>query len=529
MGGHSLSFTINSITIYSFDGDHRTVTFRRGGLNVITGKAKTGKSSIIDILDYCFGRSECYVAEGVIRQFVSWFAVEIERDGDVLFVARRNPGPTLKTSPDIFVRRGVFDAPPIYTELKKNIAGEGLEDLLTRFSGIAENEHRPNAGTRPPLQAKLDHALFLCIQKQDEIASRDRLFHRQGEQFIPQAIKDTLPYFLGAVSDDHFIRQAELDAARADVRELEAQLQARRRLGDANVQRARSYFNDAKAVGLVGADVTPQTIGDALQSLRAVVDIDVTSSTTVPDAGDAIFRLQTEQRALRDELSAVVDDARATRLFLNEHSAFAKEASEHRSRLASIGLFQGHSSDDEVCPICESKLAIPVPSASAINRSLAQISANLESVDRDSPHLATKLQALGEKRATLEQQLVANQQALQKAYQDDARANAQRELIIERARVVGRIGAFLDQSNTAGDSSDLNDKLMAAKLRAEALEKLAGPDDAAERLETFLNLINQKMSEYAKRLRLEHGMDTGSTRHQEAHRHRRYSERANSS
>ena len=175
-----MSFTLRSVSVYSISGECRTVTFRSFGLNILTGRAKTGKSSVIDILDYCFGRSECYVAEGVIRQHVSWFGVEIENKDDVLFIGRRNPDFGKRTSPDIHIRRGRHDGPPEYADLHKNTTEEALIRLLTRFAGIAENENRPLMGTRRPLQATIRHALFLCFQKQDEIASRDRLFHRQG-------------------------------------------------------------------------------------------------------------------------------------------------------------------------------------------------------------------------------------------------------------------------------------------------------------------------------------------------------------
>ena len=107
--------------------------------------------------------------------------LEIENKNDVLFVGRRNPGLGKRTSPDIHIRRGQHDGPPEYADLHKNTTEEALIRLLTRFTGIAENENRPLTGTRGPLQATIRHALFLCFQKQDEIASRDRLFHRQGE------------------------------------------------------------------------------------------------------------------------------------------------------------------------------------------------------------------------------------------------------------------------------------------------------------------------------------------------------------
>ena len=155
-----MSFTVRSVYLYSFSGDCRTVEFKGYGLNVITGRSKTGKSSIIDILDYCFGREQCYVAEGVIRHHVSWYGVEIQNQNDVLFVGRRNPPVENNTSPDIYIRRGQFNSPPQYSDLKKNTTREALIRLLTRFAGIAENENRPLQGTRRPLQATIRHALY---------------------------------------------------------------------------------------------------------------------------------------------------------------------------------------------------------------------------------------------------------------------------------------------------------------------------------------------------------------------------------
>jgi len=57
-----MSFSIKSIVIYSHSGEIRDITLRENGLNIITGKSKTGKSAIIDIIDYCLGRGAFNVA-----------------------------------------------------------------------------------------------------------------------------------------------------------------------------------------------------------------------------------------------------------------------------------------------------------------------------------------------------------------------------------------------------------------------------------------------------------------------------------
>jgi len=284
-----MSFNISSIVIYSYNGDQRVLKFNTSGLNVLTGESRTGKSSIIDIIDYCFGRGECYVAEGVIRQHVSWFAVELQKGEDVLFIARRNPGPTQNTSPDIYIRRGEFSNPPLYTELVKNIAEEGLIPLLSQFAGISETEHRPISGTRLPLKATIKHSMFLCIQNQNEIDSRDRLFHRQADQFIPQAIKDTIPYFLGAVDETHFIKQAKLDVARQELRNLENQVYSRKQAVENSIQRVRRFINDAKRVGIIETTFESTEVPVLITALRRATEVNAEFSTSISDSGETIL------------------------------------------------------------------------------------------------------------------------------------------------------------------------------------------------------------------------------------------------
>lgn len=503
-----MSFVINSVTIYSYDGEQRTLDFEKSGLNILTGRSKTGKSSIIDILDYCFGRSECYVAEGVIRRYVSWFAVEITNEEDTLFVARRNPGQTQNTSPDIYVRRGNFDSLPIYPDLVKNIAEEGLVPLLSKFAGISENEHRPISGTRRPLKATIRHALFLCIQKQDEIDSRERLFHRQGDQHIPQAIKDTVPYFLGAVDENHFIKQAQLDVARTELRDLESAFNAKKLTANRSINQVRRFLNDAKRVGIIDHTFESYEIEEIIKTLKQAIEVDISSADLTSDSGATINRLQDEQTTLRGRLSNITEEIRATNLFLSEKSAFTKESTEHASRLASIGLFKSSPDSSKVCPICESDLVHENPTTKSINQSLSQIQNSLSRVAIESPHLQQQLSNLEDSRSKLEGSLIASQSALQQAYTADARARAQRDTVLERARVVGRIGAFLEQVGQQENTSNLGEQIERAKLNVETLERALNADEAGQRLDTFLNLISRKMSDYAQRLDIEHGSES---------------------
>jgi hypothetical protein len=155
-----MSLQLRSISIYSHEGERRDVEFRLGSLNIVTGASKTGKSALLDIVDYCWGRAECTVAEGEIRKSVSWFLLHLDNSGEGILLARRNPGPAGRASDDIFFARGVQELPSDMTGFRKNITMDGLKTQLSAILGIAENLHMPQQGsTRLPLEASSRHAI----------------------------------------------------------------------------------------------------------------------------------------------------------------------------------------------------------------------------------------------------------------------------------------------------------------------------------------------------------------------------------
>src|SRR5262249_39626950 len=147
------------------------------------------------------------------------FAIHLDNAGEGIVIARRNPGPARKSSDDVYFARGLKELPEDDSVFTKNITGDGLRAQLSVILGISENIHiPPDTASRPPLEASSRHAILFCLQLQDEIASRRLLFHRQGEQFFPMAIRDTLPYFLGAVDENHFLALKRYQDVRSRLR-----------------------------------------------------------------------------------------------------------------------------------------------------------------------------------------------------------------------------------------------------------------------------------------------------------------------
>jgi hypothetical protein len=205
---------ILEIVLYNHNGQKRVLPLNLGRVNIITGRSATGKSALIEIVDYCLGRRECAVPEGVIRDTVAWFGLRLQFASGQVFIARQAPPPERQTTNRAYIEQGEIVSSPDATPAEPNTTIEAIEETLTLKLGIAPNLNIPTTGeTRLPLAANIRHALFYCFQQQNDIAAKNYLFHRQYEDFVPQSIKDTLPYFLGAIQEDRLALEQELARA----------------------------------------------------------------------------------------------------------------------------------------------------------------------------------------------------------------------------------------------------------------------------------------------------------------------------
>ncbi|HWH60667.1 MAG TPA: DUF3732 domain-containing protein [Terriglobales bacterium] len=500
-----MSLQIRKIILYSKEGSIRELPFELGRLNIITGASKTGKSAIVDIVDYCTGRSECLVPDGKIREHVAWYAVLFQLGEGQIFVARRNPALGDKTSPDVYLLRGSSIDTPVMDRLVKNTTVDGLEKFLGGVLGISENEHRPIGFTRPPLEATFRHALLLCVQDQNDIDSKQRLFHRQGEDFMGTAIKDTLPYFLGAFDEEHLLKQSQFDQARRELRMLERELRDVEAVDTSTFPRARALMDEAKAVGLVDDRTPAGTYETVLTLLRSIAEQSRwQDEMVISDEAELLSQMRTERQGLRTELEQINAEIRSTRNFTTETRGYEREVKEQRARLSSVGLIAREDAGHTECPVCRSHLAEPVPTAHQIDEALQSLSIQLQAVEAENPRLLQRLASLEQQAALVQERLQENQSRIAARVRENDLMKSQQDTYVLQARTIGKITQYVESVNSADASSSLRSKVEMARSRVAVLEQELDPDAAEERLATFLNLVARYMTDYSDRLDLEH-------------------------
>jgi hypothetical protein len=499
-----MSFQLREIVLYSRRGKVRRLRFRMGSVNVITGRSGTGKSALIPILDYCLGRSTFTIPEGVIRDSVAWYAVILTvRNGTEVFVAKPAPSPSASSQSQAMITIGSNLEPPLFGDLVVNSNDEAVEAMLSRELGISPNLHTPQAGqSRDALSANISHTKFYIFQEQGLIANRDLLFFRQSEQFIPQAIKDTLPYLLGAVEEDHLAGVEELRRLRREIKLLERDVMERTAIVGGGIARGQALVSEGIQAGLTGPIAIPSTAADVRRVLQ---DLEGWRPQSVPEVGGTQRgpQLRTELKALQAELRDLGEAEQAARAFADSASNYGAEATEQASRLESIHVF-GSSVAPPSCPFCGTKDIETLPRTKQLEARLTSLAEHLALVSQQRPRLQEYLSANADHQLRIRQAIREKQTELASVDREDARAEAIADQNSRAARAVGRISLYLESAYELRDDDQLSRTLNTKRQRVALLEKIVSDADEQEILTSILNRLGADMTGLASSLPFEH-------------------------
>lgn len=498
---------IKELVIYGLNGKVRRLPFKLGEVNIITGKSKSGKSAVGAIIEYCLGGNSCNIADGVVRDNVDWYGLLLQFKSEQLFVARKNPPADQQSSGYCYVERGEQIAVPEKCTFNSNLNYSGLEELLSGMVGISENLHiTPDGQSRDSLVANIRHALFYCFQNQYEVASPEVLFHRQQEPFIPQAVKDTLPYFLGVVNDNSLALEQERTRLKRQILIEKRRLDESLALRGGGLDRAISLISESKEVGLLSNDVVADYDNyDAIKTVLSSVDEWKPDSVSTIGA-DRLSALQSELAECEGELETLNLDIDSAQSYAGASNGYEGAVKHQTMRLQSIGLFEQLDFSPNHCPLCSSDMGEnPLPYVATMKAAITNLNKEIENVDRERPKIREYLNGLENTRQKLREKIQSLRAEIDGVYEHNRSANVYRDLMARRAKVAGRISLWLDSMNSTDNYEGKQATIAQLEARLQEVEELLSKDDLEERKASALNRISVNMSNWAKELQLEHG------------------------
>ncbi len=496
---------IASIHIYSHNGRRRDLILNPDGLNIITGLASTGKSSLSDIVEYCMGEDVCKIAEGFIREKVSWFAVTFQFPNEQVFVAKPNPKPGQVQCSLAMLSRGAQIRTPDFGALRHNGGDELVQEVLSSLLGIPEAKTPvPERSSRTGYSVNVKHTAFYLFQKQGLVASKELLFYRQAEEHLPQTIRDTFAVLFGISNVGDMETEASRRTAQRELKIAQKELKLAQEAEDALDTRGLGLLAEARTVGIPFSNAPDSAVpsadgaeNDLVASLREVLTWRPGQIPLLAESDMA--KLQARRSNLRTERRQVLDQIASAQRYVKGASDFQTEAQEQRSRLESINALPRASNGAWQWPFLKEADARMDGITQSLLAELSSLDSELQHVGGARPRLDEHLAALTDRAGQLKEAIREVEIDLNAAVFAEEKAVAQEDSNALALKVQGRVSFYLDSLNPSDTISDLKFKVDRLQAKLDQLNQKAGTDeDADARMDSVITHISSTMTMLVK-------------------------------
>jgi phage shock protein A len=180
---------------------------------------------------------------------------------------------------------------------------------------------------------------------------------------------------------------------------------------------------------------------------------------------------------------------------------YGTELLEQRARLS---LVPDGWSGEIVCPICNSHTPEIEESVEGLIDDISDVARRIADLRAHGPRLQTHISELEKRRAELRSRIGESQAQINRIIEQTEALRSARDLRARQARVQGRVSAFLEQQSTADEQTDLQHRIDELRRTIRRLESDLEGENFYERLRNAEVNLEDKITSYARELRLEH-------------------------
>ena len=209
---------IKAIIIFNENDEKRLVPLKQG-VNIITGESKTGKSALVEIIDYCLCSTRCTIPKGKITDF-SYLYVLVMGIGDNTYIIARynwdNGGKMYSSKEEKDFNYKVLSLD--YFSEKPTLPYKGAQYEIECALGLFVTNMATDADQQGK-KASLRNMVSYLFQHQNLMASKFALFYRFSDYYKRKDIIDQFPVFAGMISQEYYSDLIQLNTLKAQLKQ----------------------------------------------------------------------------------------------------------------------------------------------------------------------------------------------------------------------------------------------------------------------------------------------------------------------
>lgn len=209
---------IKSIIIFGKNGEKRIVPLEQG-VNIITGESKTGKSALVEIIDYCLCSTRCTVPKGKITEFSYLYTLVMLIGDSTYIIARYN----WDNGGKMHFSKEAADFSPENLEVtyfieKTALSYKDVKNKIECVLGLFITNMATDADQKGK-KASLRNMVSYLFQHQNLMASKFALFYRFSDFYKRKDAIEQFPVFAGIISQAYYSDLIQLNTLKSQLKQ----------------------------------------------------------------------------------------------------------------------------------------------------------------------------------------------------------------------------------------------------------------------------------------------------------------------
>jgi methyl-accepting chemotaxis protein len=504
-----MNFAIRKIILFpeNTDFDPRIIDFEPGCINIITGTSQRGKSAVSKIIDYCLGASKCAIPVGIIRESVSWFAVEILFKGQYMLLARKSPK-KLNSSTDCYLEEK--STPIVLPKIvERNMSLDLLKSRINTLLGLPDIALSPSAPENYNARPSYRDLVAFNYLPQHIVANPYTLFFRTETMAYKERLKRVFPLALGIVDNEYYVLLSEEEDLQKKIADLKKELGSVKATAEKIKLNIETYINEAKELGLIEEHFSSDNLSATIDRIRRVIEENKEKSISsflgnqTSGAIEELIRLIGEE----DKTAKEIEKLRRRLVRYQQLSGYlgqySNELANQSERVGILGWFSKNLSNDSPCILCGNTHHNSTREVKWLQRMANSIKREALKITQEPARLDKDIESLRQKIGTLHEEMMVLRKMRAELESDSEDVEKARHSFQRINQFIGRMQQVVLHIDYADDAGEISCSLKKYNKELKSIRsKIAKYSTTKKQEEAFL-IISHHTQGYAKHLALE--------------------------
>lgn len=487
---------IKSIIIFNKDGEKRIVPLKQG-VNIITGESKTGKSALVEIIDYCLCSTRCTIPKGKITDFAYLYTLVMSIGKSSYIVARYTGENMYKMH---FIKECQdFDTSVLeltYFKDRSPISYKDAQYEMECALGLFVSNVSTDSEEKEK-KASLRNMVSYLFQHQNLMASKFALFYRFSDYYKRKEVIDQFPVFAGMIGQEYYSDLIQLSTLKAKLKQKEKKQKANENGAEyirENLQvLLRNYY------ALLGRDFDDNmTLQGMLKVANNLPDFDDSQLFGEVKITEHYNKLNAELEKLRNEEREILLKIKNTgnaSLTGNNFSEMLKELKE-QTKVSEI------ETDKYICPICGHDCQEIAERDAALIEATEWLDQELKLTEKYTTDFSEDVRKLEEEHSKIEEKIreIWNQIKVieQKFISSKSLVSKREKVHYAKAKI-----AVCTEMNGSGIFDMVDEDIEKINIQIKVLEKKIKEFDVETKMSKAQSFLSDNMNRLAKTLDFE--------------------------